>query len=401
MKTLLKFTLFAFFAIAVAQPVNGQRLLKKMQEKVQEKVEQKVEERADKKVDEAIDEQLDKIEESLENEADSVSGNIGSSSDRDRDREQRMQNILKGIGVSGEPVPVADNYVFDHLIEMHVESFDKNGKKESEGEFITHLNPNSKSMAYQVVSGDMGNPGQGMFIIDAENGATVILSEENGEKTGIVYGMGAFFSSIGETYEEEENLAETPETYLANPNVKKTGRTKTIAGYKCEEYKFDDEETESEVWITQDLKMNTRDFFSTLFKTNLYARGVPWGYMMEATTLDKKTGEKSVMQVTRADANSNTRFNLSDYKITNLGSFTMPSGEEWCNEKYCFKGRVESETENAFAEVTLNGNAIEIKGFGSEKMSTLPSSMGFDFEETFDEINPREQILYTLADEKK
>jgi hypothetical protein len=328
MKTLLKFTLFAFFAIAVAQPVNGQRLLKKMQEKVQEKVEQKVEERADKKVDEAIDEQLDKIEESLENEADSVSGNIGSSSDRDRDREQRMQNILKGIGVSGEPVPVADNYVFDHLIEMHVESFDKNGKKESEGEFITHLNPNSKSMAYQVVSGDMGNPGQGMFIIDAENGATVILSEENGEKTGIVYGMGAFFSSIGETYEEEENLAETPETYLANPNVKKTGRTKTIAGYKCEEYKFDDEETESEVWITQDLKMNTRDFFSTLFKTNLYARGVPWGYMMEATTLDKKTGEKSVMQVTRADANSNTRFNLSDYKITNLGSFTMPSGEE-------------------------------------------------------------------------
>jgi hypothetical protein len=170
-----------------------------------------------------------------------------------------------------------------------------------------------------------------MFIIDAENGATIILSEEKGEKTGIVYGMGAFFSSIGETYEEEEeeeNLAETPEAYLANPNVKKTGRTKTIAGYKCEEYKFDDEETESEIWITQDLKMNTRDFFSTLFKTSLYAHGVPWGYMMEATTLDKKTGEKTVMQVTRVDSNSNTRFNLADYQITNLGSFTMPSGEE-------------------------------------------------------------------------
>jgi len=326
MKALLKFTLFAFFAMAVAQPVNGQRLLKKLQEKVQEKVEQKVEERADQKVDEAIDKQLDKIEDSLENEADSGPDNTGSSTDSDR--EQRMRNILKGIGVSGEPVPVADSYVFDHLIEMHVESFNKNGKKESEGEFITHLSPNSKSMAYQVVSGDMGNPGQGMFIIDAENGATIILSEENGEKTGIIYGMGAFFSSIGETYEEEENLAETPEAYLANPNVKKTGRTKTIAGYKCEEYKFDDEDSESEVWITQDLKMNTRDFFSTLFKTNLYARGVPWGYMMEATSVDKKTGEKSVMQVTRVDANSNTRFNLADYQITNLGSFTMPTGEE-------------------------------------------------------------------------
>lgn len=325
MKLLINIFLLAFFSALCIQPVHGQRILRKLQEKVQEKVEEKVEERADKKIDEAIDKQLDKIEESLENESDSVSGDIGSRSDRDR--EKRMQNILKGIGVSGEPVPVADNYTFDHMIEMHIESFDKNGKKESEGEFITHLSKNSKSMAYQVVSGDMGKPGQGMFIIDAENGATIILNEEKGEKTGIVYGMGAFFSSIGETY-EEENLEETPEAYLANPNVKKTGRTKTIAGYKCEEYKFNDEETESEVWITQDLKMNTQDFFSTLFKTNLYARGVPWGYMMEATSLDKESGEKSVMQVTRVDANSNTRFNLSDYQITNLGSFTMPSGEE-------------------------------------------------------------------------
>ncbi len=325
MKTLLRFTLFAFFALTVAQPVNGQRLLKKLQEKVQEKVEEKVEERADRKVDEAIDKQLDKIEESLESKSDSDADNTGNSADRNR--EQRMQNILKGLGVSGEPVPVADSYVFDHLIEMHIESFDKKGKKESEGEFITHLSSNSKSMAYQVVSGDMGNPGQGMFIIDAENGATIIISEENGEKTGIVYGMGAFFSSIGETY-EEETMDLTPEAYLANPNVKKTGRTKTIAGYKCEEYKFDDEDTDSEVWITRDLKMNTQDFFSTLFKTNLYARGVPWGYMMEATSVDKKSGEKSVMQVTRVDSNSNTRFNIADYQITNLGSFTMPTGEE-------------------------------------------------------------------------
>ena len=327
MKLLINILLFAFLSVIYVQPVQGQRILRKLQEKVQERAEEKVEERVDKKIDEAIDKQLDKIEESLENESESDLGASKSSSQSDREREQRMQNILKGIGVGGEPVPVADAYTFKQMIEMRVESFDKNGKKESEGDFITHLSPDSKSMAYQIVSGDMGNPGQGMFIIDAENGATIILNEEKGEKTGIVYGMGAFFSSIGETY-EEENLAETPEAYLANPNVKKTGRTKTIAGYKCEEYKFNDEETESEVWITRDLKMNTQDFFSTLFKTNLYARGVPWGYMMEATSIDKESGDKSIMQVTRVDANSNKRFNLSEYQITNLGSFSMPTGEE-------------------------------------------------------------------------
>ncbi len=327
MKLLINLLLIAFVSAILTQPAHGQKLLRKLQEKVQERAEEKVEERVDKKIDEAIDKQLDKIEESLESDSENEPGSSESRSQSDRDREQRMQNIMKGIGIGGEPVPVADAYAFKQMIEMRVESYNKNGKLESEGDFITHLSPDSKSMAYQVVSGDMGNPGQGMFIIDAENGATIILSEEKGEKTGIVYGMGAFFSSIGETY-EEENLAETPEAYLANPNVKKTGRTKTIAGYKCEEYKFNDEETESEVWITQDLKMNTQDFFSTLFKTNLYARGVPWGYMMEATTLDKETGEKSVMQVTRVDANSNKRFNMADYQITNLGSFTMPAQEE-------------------------------------------------------------------------
>ncbi len=326
MKTLLKITLFIFFSALMVQPAQSQRLLRRLQEKVQEKVEEKVEERAEKKVDEAIDNQLDKIEESIESQEGETGGTETSREDRDLKRQARMQNLLKGIGMSGEPVPVADSYSFNHLIQMHIESYDKDGKKESEGEFITHLDPQSKSMAYQMISGDIGEPGQGMFIIDAENGATIILSEENGEKTGLVYGMGAFFSTIGETYEEEA-LEETPESYLLNPNVSKTGRTKNIAGYKCEEYKYSDEESESEIWITTDLKMNTQDFFSTLFKTSLYSHGIPWGYMMEATTIDKETGEKSYMQVKRVDDNVNTRFSMADYQVTNLGSFQMNTEE--------------------------------------------------------------------------
>jgi len=321
MKTFLRISLLAVFAMMLIQPANGQRILRSLREKVEERVEKKVEERAEKKVDEAIDKQLDKLEEALEDSAASAPAST------DEERRQRMQNIMKGLGMSGEPVPVADNYRFDHMIQMHVESYDANGSKESDGEFITHLSPDSKSMAYQMISGDMGNPGQGMFIMDAENGATIILSEEDGKKTGIVYGLGTFFETMGESIEEDADLDETPESYLANPNVNKTGRTKTIAGYKCEEYKYSDETSESNIWITKDLKMNTRDFFSTLFKTSLYSHGIPWGYMMEVTTNDKETGEKSFMQVTKVDDNSNKSFSLADYEITNLGSFKVPMEE--------------------------------------------------------------------------
>lgn len=318
MKKIVRITLLSVFAILVIHTANGQRILRNIRQKVEERVEKKVEERAEEKVDEAIDKQLDKMEEALENDADSVKPSTG------EERQQRMQNIMKGLGMSGEPVPVADSYKFNHLIQMHVESFDANGSKESSGEFITHINPESQSMAYEMISGDMGNPGQGTFIIDADNSATIILSDENGEKTGIVYGMGNFFESMDESWEEDADLDATPDSYLANPNVNKTGRTKTIAGYKCEEYKYNDETTESNIWITKDLKLNTRDFFSTLFKTSLYSHGIPWGYMMEVTSTDKETGEKSFMQVTKVNENSNKNFSLSDYKITNLGSFNMP-----------------------------------------------------------------------------
>ncbi|NLO02408.1 MAG: DUF4412 domain-containing protein [Bacteroidales bacterium] len=323
MKTLGKISFVDAMTLFFFQPVYGQRLLNKLKEKVEEKVEKKVEERAERKLDESIDKQLDKVEESLEQNNTSPSDEAGSERGSD---EQRMQRMLKGLGIAGDPVPVENSYNYNNLIQMHIESFDKSGKKENEGEFVTHFNPQTNSMAYEVISGNMGEPGQGKFIIDVKNEAIIILSEDNGEKAGLVYGIGSFFGEESELMQDIQSEA-TPEEILANPNLSKTGKTKTIAGYKCEEYKYSDEESESLIWVTNDLKLDTRDYFNTLFKTNLYAQGFPWGYMMEVTTTDKQSGEKSFMQVTKVDNNSGKQFSLSDYKITNLGAVKMPKQE--------------------------------------------------------------------------
>ena len=240
-----------------------------------------------------------------------------------------LQGLMKDMGIASTPVPIEDNYYFDHLIQMHMESYDRNGKKMSDGDFITHFDPKSKSMAYQVVSGDMAKQGKALFIIDTKNKATIMLSEENGEKKGIVYGMEGYFESIGEDIDQEEDIdmSETPEAYMANPNVTKTGRTKNIAGYKCEEYIYKDENGKSDIWITKDLKLNSRDFLSTLFKTSMASNGMGWGYVMEATSTDN-SGEKSIMKVTRVDSNSNVSFSLDDYDITNLGTMTVPEEDD-------------------------------------------------------------------------
>ena len=297
----LKNILFiALFSIFIIQPTQAQSFLKKLSDRAMKKANNDIK-------DKSKDKKKDKEE------------SIGAFD---------LKGLMKGIGLETTPVATEDTYYFDHLIQMHIESYDQNGNKTSDGDFITHFDPKSKSMAYQAISGDMANKGQGMFIVDTKNQATIILSEENGQKSGIVYGMGGYFETLGEEIEEEDiDMEETPETYMANPNITKTGRTKTIAGYKCEEYVYKNEDGKSNIWITKDLKLNTRDFLSALYKASTMSNGMGWGYIMEATTVEN-SGEKSIMKVTRVDSNSNIKFSLKDYEITNLGTFQPPSEEE-------------------------------------------------------------------------
>lgn len=324
----LKISLTVLFSVIFIQLANAQGLLKKIKNKTQEKIEQKVEERAqervDKEVDKQMDKQLDKVEDAIFNdeEYDSTDGEAGSTSRS----EKRMTDMIKRMGVGGEPVPIQDSYSFQTLIQMHIESENKKGEKTSEGEFITHLSTESGILGYEFVSGDMAESDLGFIIIDAINKATIILSEEKGKKTGLVYGLGTFWGEVQEESMEELDFSETPDTYLSNPNVSKTGKTKTIAGYKCEEYKYTDEYSDSNIWITKDIKMNSKDFFGMLFKTSLYSHGMGWGYMMEATTVNKESGEKSTMIITEVNENSNKKVLMSDYEVTNLGSFTTPEG---------------------------------------------------------------------------
>lgn len=282
--------------------------MKNIAKKVQDKTEQKVEEKI-------VDETMKAIDAAFETkDADSASqGND-------------MGLFLNKMGISSDPVPIQDIYAFNQKIHMSFNSFDKNGEKTDEGEMITYLNTNTKCIAYEVVSGDMAQAGQNRFIVDAENGAIILLGEEDNEKKGLVYGMNAYLEHSDPMDEEEDlDLSDSPENFLANPHVSKTGRTKTIAGYKCDEYTYKDESVEASYWITNDLKLNSRDYFSTLVKTSLAAQGMAWGYMLEATSVNKDSGERSTMKVLEVDTESISKLSLKDYEIVNFGNLNFPA----------------------------------------------------------------------------
>jgi len=322
MKTLAKLLFLTSVFLFISQVSFSQSFLDRVKQKTKEKIEQRI----DEKVDKEIDKGLDKVENSI----DSIAGTGESSDDASTSAKQnRMSKMLQGMGMSGDPVPVEDSYKFTQLVQMQIEMYDNEEKKSNNGEFITHLNPNSNSLAYEVVSNDIGDNEQGIFIIDTKNKAIILLNDKDGEKTGMVYGMGSFMESIP-SYEDAKDVDPDldDDAQLLNANVTKTGKTKNIAGYKCQQYVYNTDETESEFWITDELKTSSNDFFSTLFKTSAFTNGMGYGYVMESVNKDITTGNKSSMKVTKVDNHSNKNFNLSSFQITNLGSFQMPSDKE-------------------------------------------------------------------------
>ena len=92
------------------------------------------------------------------------------------------------------------------------------------------------------------------------------LRAVSGEKTGFAVGLDETqLESIEESYEESEEVE-------ANPyNIKKTGKTKKILGYKCEEYQTEDENSIVSIWSTDDLgKKINKTFNLHVLKKNFF-----------------------------------------------------------------------------------------------------------------------------------
>ncbi len=327
MKKRLTFIAIILLCLSVSVPSSGQKFLEKLTKKASEKIEQKAEERANEKIDEKIDEGFDKVLEGNQ-ETDST-GKVLTSEEK---QQRRMSNILGKMGVSSEPVNMADSYHFTFMLKMHFQTQNKNGKTTNEGEIVTYATPGEPNFAYEFLSGEPKNnnaPGTGLFLMDFTNNVTLILSDENGKKSGIAFGMGNLTDQ--ETWkdlENEEEEVETAEIDYVHPNVKKTGRTKNILGYPCEEYEFSDEENLSQFWITKKIKGSSRDVYASIFQSSMFTGGLYNGFLMESNHKDLKTGEISTMQVTEINESTSQTFSVKEYEIMNLGSINMQTEEK-------------------------------------------------------------------------
>ena len=237
----------------------------------------------------------------------------------DKSPNTTMNHVYMGaLGLSGN-VDYKSNYEFDAFIQMEVSEYKKNEKLDEQTVYDTHLS--KEKIDYAMVFRENNN--KSTIIFDQENSAMLILSDNDGEKTGFAMGMDpeAFAEQV-EEYEEES---------LVDPySAHKTGKKKDILGYSCEEYLVEDTAAEVRMWISEDLgkkvrknMLNNQQTFGAIFYHAAYTNGMA----LEYDVLDKDDGKRTVMKVIDIDLNRSHSIPTKGYAVMSMKS-QSPEKEE-------------------------------------------------------------------------
>ncbi|MBY5949939.1 DUF4412 domain-containing protein [Algoriphagus marincola] len=218
-----------------------------------------------------------------------------------------MESIFAGIG---EPVDIEDSYEFSGYMTMEIVSTDAKGKTEDPVTMKTLMT--DQEYTAMEISDPEANEGLMTIVFDFKNSASVLFMDNEGQKSSFAYKFD--MSKIA-----DEDMDEQVEDY--DVSFEKTGNTKTILGYTCDEYVVKSEDGEGHYWITQEPIEGVRSLWSMdspLLKNatkEKYAKrfaNLPYGDFMEMS-FTETGGDTIDMTVIEIEKNSPKSLTTSEY----------------------------------------------------------------------------------------
>ncbi|MFO7933592.1 MAG: DUF4412 domain-containing protein [Bacteroidales bacterium] len=262
------------------------------------------------------------IEKALEEDAekDSVKA-VEEGREPEKSPNRTMNDVyLDAMGLKGN-VEYESSYDYDAYIQMEVSSFDDDGKPEDKLAYDSYFNKGSEN--YALVSSDKGD--KSIFLFDSENNSMLILMDSDGEKSGFAM------------YVDEESFEDSEEPdEVTNYAQHKTGRTKNILGYSCEEYLMEDEDSEVHMWVSEKLGKEVRKEMlmnQRAFGTSFHHASDLDGMVMEYDYTDKEDEERVVMQVTGIDMDHSHAISTYGYSMISMPPEDEEAGEEETEEE--------------------------------------------------------------------
>lgn len=217
---------------------------------------------------------------------------------------QDLEDIMSQLGAGASKATYESTYKFDTYMQMEVSD-----QEEQKIVYNAYLTRDGSS--YAVIFEADG--AKSVIVFDTKNSTMLMLVENEGEKTG--FAMGIDPSVFSDMEDDEDDGDASYESF-------KTGKTKTLLGYVCDEYLIKDEGSEVRVWSSAKLgkevekKMfKNQQIFGGAFS---HAAGMD-GMALEYDFKDLESGEQGVMKVTEIDLKSNKTISTGDYTVMSMG----------------------------------------------------------------------------------
>lgn len=284
-------------------PINDleAQLLKKLKKRVQERTEDVIAEKAAEKAGQEVEKSLDSL------------------LDIDPDHQAEYQEKLYEMMSTGsENIPVEESYSF-HTMVVYEMTIINDAKESSVVNYEMWFPRESIYMATKVdnVEGndDRDMPSYMLSILDDKNQAMIILMEE--QKMAQIISMNKM-----KEIAEEENENEAIESEFKA--IEKTGNSKKILGYTCQEFIAQNNSSKIIFWITNELSLFQKNMFFNISQSlggNTFEK-IPEsakGLLMEMHFEDYSNNEKGFMKVKDIQKLSKNIL-MSDYQVMNLGN---------------------------------------------------------------------------------
>ena len=265
------FTIIACLTISFSQAQIFGRIMDRAKDKISNKIEDKVVERISEEIARAAMKPIDKaIDDMLKEryEQDSINGKT------DVDYDAFAKAFL-------QPVDLPDSYTFDITLECETKDYD--GDKSDMEMLMT-----KDGSAIGFVQIEEGK--RMLMIFDTKNNLMAVYNEE--EKT--VQGMPSMLSLAGAM------AATSVDEDAYEMTMEKTGKTKKIAGYQCDEWEIDDEETTTKAYVAEDFPISWKESFGPYLKQMLPTTQrdrMPEGMTLKSESKTKAKNKKSKFEV--------------------------------------------------------------------------------------------------------
>jgi hypothetical protein len=214
-------------------------------------------------------------------------------------------------------IPYQEEYDFNGRIHMEMETFEK-GEREGLLDYIIYFSASDLNSAIEMKNPDIPEDDAVMIMLfDFNNSAFLMITETEDGKAGLI-------SRVTDDHlPDEDEIQEMEKDYESGMGkFEKTGRTKRIAGYNCDEYVAVDQEQEVEVtmWITDDLKLKVdKQGLATAGIPAWYAQGEYFGgSLMEMESREK--GELTMRMITKEiNENAGKKVSTNNIQLIQIG----------------------------------------------------------------------------------